>query len=603
MKKLLALLMSICIAFTAFAGVGCKGNEGSNDPNVLEIYCYIQGFGSTWLEENIKLFKEQDWVKEKYPDLKVQLETNSNSSFASNRLQNQKTNTYDLFFGSHGIDKLDPSFLVNLTDTVYMTEVPGQPGELIMNRVPQLAREALYEPEYEKVEIDGEKYDSYYGFKYVYIFYSWMYNKTLFDKLAAERGWELPVTTEEMFNICDNIKSQGYDYSMQGRPMHTNTPIMHTSKNGGYATSQFPVYWVQYEGYDQYENFYTYGSNEEGGMPTNEIFAQKGRLRSLETIEETYQNYAYEDSAETDFKKGQGAFLAGEGIFHWNGDYFTTEMQLQRDAARRGGGEDYEIVTMKTPVLSQLVERLSFYQKENPATEVEKDSSGKPYTHESFNIAISSKPYKELTQENKNKYDAVLAAMIRDIDEGIGYDANKDYAGYKVTEQDWKIVKEARTYNASRTLPGQAAVIPQSTPAKAIAIDFLRFFYTDVAIEKFGVASKGLSFPVIYYEKLDQEAYDRATETFEPEAKTKYDLMYGQNGNNVDCGVIPAPTQFLFGKCGLEHLKGYNGNLNKDMVSMISTRYTAQKIFEMDIDYWKGDNWTSVVNQVESSAN
>ena len=84
MKKLLALLMSILVAFTAFAGVGCKGNEGSDDPNVLEVYCYVQGFGSTWLEANIALFQEQDWVKEKYPDLKIELETNSNSSQATN---------------------------------------------------------------------------------------------------------------------------------------------------------------------------------------------------------------------------------------------------------------------------------------------------------------------------------------------------------------------------------------------------------------------------------------------------------------------------------------------------------------------------------------
>ncbi len=592
MKKLLALLMSICLAFTAFAGVGCKGNEGSDDPNVLEIYCYVQGFGSTWLEGNIELFKQQDWVKEKYPDLKIELETNSQSSLATNRLYNQKTSTTDLFFGSYHIDKIDPSYLVNLTDTVYMTEVPGQPGELIMDRVPQVAKNSLYEPDYAKVEVDGEMYDSYYGFKYVYMFYGWMYNKDLFDALAPSRGWTLPVTTEEMFNICDDIRAKGYDYQVQGQTRHTNTPIMHTSVNGGYAASQFPVYWVQYEGYDQYENFYN-GTYVDGTI-SNKIMEQKGRLRSLETIEEIHQNYAYDLSAETAFLDGQSKFLAGEGIFHFNGDYFTTEMQLFRDAMRNSGGEDYHIETMKFPVLSQLVERLSFYRAENPATVQEL-----PY--ESFAIAASSKPFKELSQQEKNKYDAVLAAMIRDIDAGIGYDANKEYAGYKVTAQDWSIVNEARKTNASRTLPQQAAVIPATTPAKAIAIDFLRFFYTDVAIENYGVASKGLSFPVVYFENLDDDKYEAATSTFEPEAKTKYDLMYGKNGNVVECRVIPSAENFLFGKFGLVHLKGYNGNLNKDMVSKTSTRYTAKQIFELDINYWQGQFWDAVVKQVESS--
>ena len=592
MKKLLALLMSICLAFTTFAGVGCKGNEGSDDPNVLEIYCYVQGFGSTWLEGNIELFKQQDWVKEKYPDLKIELETNSQSSLATNRLYNQKTSTTDLFFGSYNIDKIDPSYLVNLTDTVYMTEIPGQPGELIMDRLPQIVKDKLYEPDYAQVEVDGEMYDSYYGFKYVYMYYGWMYNKDLFDALAPSRGWELPVTTEELFNICDDIRANGYDYQVQGQTKHTNTPIMHTSVNGGYASSQFPVYWIQYEGYDQYENFYN-GRLEDGTI-SNEIMQQKGRLRSLETIEEQLQNYAYDLSAETAFLDGQSKFLAGEGLFHFNGDYFTTEMQLFRDAMRNSGGEDYYISTMKFPVISQIVERLSFYRAENPATVQEL-----PYA--SFAVEASSKPFKELTQAEKNKYDAVLAAMIRDIDEGIDYDANKKYAGYNVTEQDWNIVFEARKTNASRTLPQQAAVIPATTPAKAIAIDFLRFFYTDVAIENYGVSSKGLSFPVIYYENLDADAYEAATSTFEPEAKTKYDLMYGKNGNLVECRVIPDAATFLFGKFGLVNLKGYNGNMNKDFVSKTSTRYTAKQVFELDINYWQGQFWDAVVQQVESS--
>ena len=598
MKKLLALLMSICIAFTAFAGVGCRGHEGSDDPNTLEIYCYVQGFGSTWLEGNIALFKEQDWVKEKYPNLKIELETNSKSSLAEDRLYNQNTSTTDLFFGSHGIDKIDPSYLVNLTEEVYMTEIPGQPGELIMDRLPDLVKETLYNPDNKQVEIDGVKYDSYYALKQVYIFYGWMYNKDLFDKLATERGWKLPVTTEEMFNICDDIKANGYDYLVRGQAKHTKTPIMHTSVNGGYIQYQFPVYWIQYEGYEQYENFYN--GVDVDGTPTEEVLAQKGRLRALETIDETYQNYAYAKSAETAFIDGQSNFLAGEGIFHWNGDYFTTEMQLFRDAARNAGGEDYEIATMKTPVLSQLVEKLSFYKEEQPATGIEKDLSGKPYTYGSF-LAESAKPYKELTQAQKNKYDAVLAAMIRDIDEGIGYDANKEYAGYKVTAQDWNIVEAARSYNAARTLPPESCVIPESTPAKELAADFLRFFYTDIAIENFGVSSKGLSFPAIYFEDLGADDYENATKSFEPEAKTKYDLLYGKNGNKVDCNIIPSYSHFLFGKYGLDNLKGYRGNLNKDMVSKVTTRNTAQKIFEHDINYWKGANWAALISQVEAS--
>ena len=77
--------------------------------------------------------------------------------------------------------------------------------------------------------------------------------------------------------------------------------------------------------------------------------------------------------------------------------------------------------------------------------------------------------------------------------------------------------------------------------------------------------------------------------------------MYGKNGNLVECRVIPSPENFLFGKFGLVNLKGYNGNLNKDFVSKTSTRYTAKQVFELDINYWQGQFWDAVVQQVESS--
>ncbi len=601
MKKLLALLMTICLAFTTFAGVGCKGNEGSNDPNILEIYCYVQGFGSVWLEANIELFKQQDWVKEKYPDLKIELETNSHSSMAGDRLYNQKTSTTDLFFGSYHIDKIDPSYLVNLTETVYLTEVPGKPGTLIWDRLPQLVHEALYEPDYDSTEFEGQEYPDYYGFKYVTMFYGWMYNKTLFDQIGPARGWKLPVTTGEMFTICNDIKTNGYDYKVLGKNSHTNTPIMHTSVNGGYAASQFPVYWAQYEGYEGYENYCN------GFDPINEVegseavFQQVGRLRALETIEETYQNYAYHLSGETAFLDGQSQFLAGEGIFHWNGDYFTTEMQLFRDAARDSGGEDYRIETFKSPVLSQLVEKLSFYRAEQPA-----EAGDFEYDYDSF--YGMPKPYKNLKKSNPAKaaeYDAVLAAVIREIDEGKDWDqAAKTYNGYEITRADFNTIYEARKINASRTLPQQAAVIPATTPAKDVAVDFLRFFFTDEAIENYGVASKGLSFPVLHYENLNEADYEDATSTFEPEAKTKYDLMYGKNGNMVECKYIPAASNFLYGKFGLETIKGYRGNMNKDFTSKSANRTTAKAIFETEIRYWgsgEGSFWDAVVKQVNAS--
>ena len=262
MKKLVALLLTLMLAFSALGGVGCQGEAGSNNPEDLEIYCYIAGYGSSWLEGTIELFKQQDWVKEKYPNLTVTLETDSFASQAGNRLANQKQQTTDLYFGAYREDKMDPAYLTNLTELVYCTEIPGQPGTVVMDRVHPLAKRALREEGYGTTKYNGVDYDNYYGMKYVATWFGYMYNKTLFDKYAGDRGWVLPVTTDEMFAICEDIKTKGYEYTIEGKTEKTYEPIMITAVNGGYTQNQFRVYWSQYESVSEYENFFNaYDSN------------------------------------------------------------------------------------------------------------------------------------------------------------------------------------------------------------------------------------------------------------------------------------------------------------------------------------------------------
>ena len=597
MKKFLTFLLTICISFTAFAGTGCRGAAGSNDPNTLEIYCYVQGFGTQWLEGVIDLFEETEWVKNKYPNLKVVLEYDSISSQASNRLYNQRNNYTDLFFGSYKIDKIDTSYLTNLTETVYATEVPDNSkadgsgtGQIIYDLLPEAAHNALYEPDYPQTTIDGVTYESYYGLKYVDLWYGWMYNKELFDQFKDARGWELPVTTEEFHAICEDIKEKGYDVTVQDEKHHYNTPIMLSGINGGYAANGFPVYWVQYEGIEQYENYYNGKYVVEGQRPvySAQVLEQKGRLRSLETIEEIWNNYTYEKAFETDYMKAQTKFLMGQGLFHWNGDYFTSEMALTRGSNRRLG-IDFHIETFATPVLSQLVEKLSFYNEALRATP--------EFDYESFKGAINQKtPYKELDQAKQTYYDTVLAGMIREVDAGKTFEtATKSYhdGAVEITQKDWDIVYNARQVKGARTVPTQAAVIPSSTPAKDLAVDFMRFMYTPEAIEEFSNASGGVSFPVKYYENLSDAEFAEKVAKLEPEAQTKFTWMFRKDAIN-----LPANTQFLFGKVGLENLKGYRGNMNQTFISKLANRTRATDMFVQDVNYWKGEQFQILLEEL-----
>ena len=63
--RLLALAVSsllLAVTFTA-----CGSGKISNSENFLEVYMWEAGYGREWLDKELEAFKNEDWVKEKYP--------------------------------------------------------------------------------------------------------------------------------------------------------------------------------------------------------------------------------------------------------------------------------------------------------------------------------------------------------------------------------------------------------------------------------------------------------------------------------------------------------------------------------------------------------
>ena len=66
-KKIASLLFTVILALTTFANSAC-GNDVKDSAVDLEIYCTDAGYKTEWVSDIIDLFKQQAWVKEKYPD-------------------------------------------------------------------------------------------------------------------------------------------------------------------------------------------------------------------------------------------------------------------------------------------------------------------------------------------------------------------------------------------------------------------------------------------------------------------------------------------------------------------------------------------------------
>ena len=134
-KKAIAFLALASVLSSSVVGLaGCK-DPVSDDANTLQIFISDFGYGTEWLDDMITEFKNQDWVKQKYPQLNIPKPTsNSDRTFPAERMiTDGKTNTFDLLFSCDSAnayydrksEATQTSFFEDLSG-VYNTEIPGE---------------------------------------------------------------------------------------------------------------------------------------------------------------------------------------------------------------------------------------------------------------------------------------------------------------------------------------------------------------------------------------------------------------------------------------------------------------------------------------------
>ncbi len=437
LTKLLSLLLcALCMTATFFAA-GCGKEEVSNDDNTLEIYIGNFGYGVDWLNSAIELFKEQEWVKAKYPNLQIPTPAkNSERTYPADRITSGASNTIDLFFscvsasGSYGTKGPDgKSYFEDISD-VYDSEVPGE-GVLIKNKM----LSSVYSSQ-DIQNLDGTT--SYYAMPWVYGYEGLLYNKSLVDQYMGA-NYDLPRTTDELNAFASSFRSK-----------NTGKSLVISSAKSGYWGTGIQIWWAQYEGLDGFDRYWQ-GLNELGER-SSEIFSQMGRRRALEALEkligaESGNNHREINTME--FTQAQAKFLLGESIIMYNGDWFEYEMK----ATAAENPNNYDIRFMRFPVISAITEKLSVV-----------------------------------------KTDADLSLVIKCIDEGKSYEETKAlYTSGDLPENDYERIKEARSAVLSNT--GHEAYIPSYSTAKGLAKDFLRFLSTDIAINSFATVTGGVSTP------------------------------------------------------------------------------------------------------------
>lgn len=525
-----AALMAMVIPFSFAA---CT-EKVLDTEDVLEIYIQDLGYGTQWLEDEIALFKEQAWVKEKYPNLVIpDISYNSEYSYGANQIKaGKQANSVDLFFISadydlqSAVDASGERYIADLND-VFNQNVPGE--------------EILYKDKmFDEFEMSCQYDGTYWSTLWTCAYEGILYNADLFEEL----GLSVPRTTNELITLCRTVSDP--NRTTKDAYDKTYTVMLSTSRTEAayWQYMAFPTWWAQYEGLENYYNFYKGIDSVTGTLDSRDVFLQQGRRESLDVLYTLIHDYSFVGAGSIDFIEAQQRFLMGDGLIMANGDWFYEEMRTTVEGLK-ANGYDYDIRYMKTPIISSIVENLT-----------------------------------TVTEESQ------LTALIDAIDGGVNVYADLPAALSYVSEADFDRVYEARTFVYTESYLHQAFV-PSYATGKEVAKDFLRFLATDIAINQYMESTGGATLPFGYdVSEKDPELY----ESFDGIQKYR-DEIYNSSENLT----FVLPTRYE------EFPLVYLGGMKSVPVGIIDSSFSqgggkdAETFFNEQANYYSGSTWDDVL--------
>lgn len=545
MASVLALVQALTIGASLAA---CDKNVDSE--NGLDIYVANFGYGYEWLDDQIEVFKNLDWVKNKYPKLEISVRHNSERSYAMTELTSGTT-SFDLLFACESASSYiaktngnNLNYFENLS-SVYEDTVPGE-----TITVKEKMNDSIYN--FQGIILDETVGKEYYTMPWVNGCMGLMYNKTIIKDVIGEQ-YVMPRTTAELVALAETLDAN-------------NKTVFISSSSSGYWMQMFLTWWAQYEG-DNYLNYWQ-GLNEYGEQNSS-IFSQAGRLRGLETLESLIREdlgYNHDLVTLMEFTQAQTNFLAGEGVIMPNGDWLENEMRSNAEYL-----DEYDITFMQMPVISSIVEKLSFWE-EGAITD--------PLTQ----------GYKTLNADKKSAYDNKLALIVSEVDKGSDLETARVNTGIAtLTANDLKIIEKAR--KTIYSVEGHEVVVPAYAKGKDVAKDFLRYLATDEAINLFMKSTGGVCSP---YE------YDVKTE--DPTLYESFSLIQKEKMEMVENGYMLTPfTGYrLYYYGGLTPFVA-TGSIEVAFTAPNSAdRKSAENIYKDDILYYtktEGLEWKNLLNR------
>lgn len=535
MKKVVSVAVAAALAGTSLAlFAGCGKKVDSDNPETLEVYVCNLGYGYQWAEQMLNAFKEEEWVKGKYPNLQVSFSQDAVEQNSKNWLTNNSTD-YDVIMCTNLESFLgEGKSTVDLTELVYEQKIPGEDvtfAEKMFDSVLESNRDPSSTAE-----------DPHY---YTATFASGMTGIAYNATVLAQLGFEEPNTTDELFAICESIATGTYvagasgDYTVGAsvdKKVYSSDTAFISYGVSAYVNYIVETWWAQYEGSSGYSNYFR-GMDSEGNL-TSAVVYQQGKLKALEATEEMMEYTSLVASAERDaYRRAQNEVVLGTALFMANGDWFDME---ERDFAANAPGAG-EVRLMNAPVVSSIREKTP---------------------------SIAD--------------DATLSLVVEAVDSGCdtieeAEQAFSGLAGKNVTEADFRTIHDARMLVYSIG-PRHNVVIPECSPAKELAADFILYMATDKSLETYASVTGGASLPFDYDYQQNETLWD----SFSAMQKQRLTLF-----TDPDLNIMPNVAMYpLVLRGGFSPWEPY-GNPGYEF---LTNNWAAEALNDQIIAYWTENN-------------
>ena len=449
-RKFFAVIIALFMALSCLTFTGCGSSVGENE---IVVRVFNGGYGTAWFNA-IKTEFEKD-----NPGTTVTLKTTVDSNAQELLVQTNKSKDDIVMLNYPFWGDTYANVIEDISD-VYSAKPDGEDGKTIAEKCnPTLLKHFNYNGKYYQL--------------------SWAtgnggvcYNKTSLDRVLGAGNWEIPVTTDQMNSVAKAMTDKGhygYVYAGDGADCYQDVYLI-------------PAFMAQYMGYDNYLNLCRCLIDDGEGHYSiatssniSQLLSDEGIKRPYETLQEFTQyehNYAYGIG----FMDAQQIFYGwGYGsnnklvAFMVNGDWLESET--------KSFSNNQDIRMMKIPVISALVEKLSFYNE---------FEDGKV------------KDYYALSVATRKGYDDKLAEIINFVDGKVS--VCPAYA----TEEDVKLVNNARnTYDSLSFM--HCAAIPVTSHNVSLSKRFLIYMCSEKAQRIYCETLNGLSMPYGYDYSSDSE--------------------------------------------------------------------------------------------------